>query len=48
MDAWYESIDRAYGAWEKAIAICKLEGSYRKLEIGNWQRLESLSKAEIG
>ena len=47
MDAWFESIDRAYNAWKKAINEAGLEGSYRTLEIGNWGNVKKLSNEEI-
>ncbi len=36
MDAWFESLERTYQAWSKAIANAGLEGAYRKIEMGNW------------
>ncbi len=47
MDAWFESLDRAYQAWTKAISQAGLEGKYRKLEMGNWNHIERLSPQEI-
>ncbi|MBW4662684.1 MAG: TIGR03960 family B12-binding radical SAM protein [Chroococcus sp. CMT-3BRIN-NPC107] len=32
MDAWFESVDKAYGAWEEAIALSGLEWKYRQKE----------------
>ncbi len=32
MDAWFESVDRAYKAWESAIALSGLEWQYRQKE----------------
>lgn len=36
MDSWYESIDRAFTAWEKAIAEAGMTWKYRLLETGEW------------
>ncbi|WP_320666915.1 TIGR03960 family B12-binding radical SAM protein [Prochlorococcus sp. MIT 1307] len=47
MDAWYESLDRTYEAWRKAIAHAGLEGKYRKFEIGEWDSVEALRGNEL-
>ena len=36
MDSWWESLDRAYGAWTQAIEEAGLAGKYRQLEQGNF------------
>jgi radical SAM family uncharacterized protein/radical SAM-linked protein len=36
MDAWWESLDKAYGAWESAIAEAGLDWKYRRVENGEW------------
>ena len=36
MDAWWESLDRAYGAWTQAIAEAGLDWKYRQVESGEW------------
>ncbi|MEN9207516.1 MAG: TIGR03960 family B12-binding radical SAM protein [Gloeomargarita sp. GMQP_bins_120] len=36
MDAWWESLDRAYGAWERAIHEAGLSWKYRTIEQGQW------------
>ncbi len=36
MDAWWESLDRAYGAWSQAIEEAQLSWKYRTLEQGQW------------
>lgn len=41
MDAWMESLDRAYGAWEQAIADSDLAWKYRQIEDGEWNVMES-------
>ncbi|MGV2826854.1 TIGR03960 family B12-binding radical SAM protein [Myxosarcina sp. GI1(2024)] len=36
MDSWWENLDKAYGAWEKAIAESGLTWKYRQVENGEW------------
>ncbi|MBM0741056.1 TIGR03960 family B12-binding radical SAM protein [Phormidium sp. CLA17] len=36
MDAWWESLERAYGAWSQAIAEAGLTWKYRQVENGEW------------
>lgn len=36
MDAWWESMDKAYQAWEEAIAASGLTWQYRRVESGEW------------
>ncbi|NET05301.1 MAG: TIGR03960 family B12-binding radical SAM protein [Symploca sp. SIO2B6] len=36
MDAWMESLDRAFQAWEDAIAQSNLTWKYRQVENGEW------------
>jgi radical SAM family uncharacterized protein/radical SAM-linked protein len=36
MDSWWENLDRAYGAWEQAIAEADLTWKYRQVENGEW------------
>lgn len=36
MDAWWESLDKAYGAWEQAIEENGLGWKYRQVETGEW------------
>jgi radical SAM-linked protein len=36
MDAWWESLDRAYHAWAEAIAAAGLAWKYRQVEAGEW------------
>jgi len=47
MDAWFESIEKAEKAWKKAITLFGLEGNYRELEMGNWQKVTSLKKNDL-
>ncbi len=36
MDAWWESLDRAFAAWTQAIAESELTWKYRQIESGEW------------
>ncbi|MDF0554676.1 TIGR03960 family B12-binding radical SAM protein [Kamptonema sp. UHCC 0994] len=36
MDAWWESLDRAFGAWTQAIAESGLSWKYRLVDNGEW------------
>jgi radical SAM family uncharacterized protein/radical SAM-linked protein len=36
MDSWWESLDRAYGAWTQAIAEAGMDWKYRRVENGEW------------
>ena len=36
MDAWFDNLDQAFGAWEKAIAESDLTWKYRQVENGEW------------
>lgn len=36
MDSWWENLDKAYGAWEQAIAEADLTWKYRLVEDGEW------------
>jgi radical SAM family uncharacterized protein/radical SAM-linked protein len=41
MDAWWESLDKAYGAWAQAIAEAGLDWKYRRVENGEWNVFEN-------
>ncbi|MBD2580230.1 TIGR03960 family B12-binding radical SAM protein [Oscillatoria sp. FACHB-1406] len=41
MDAWMESLDRAFGAWESAIADSGLSWKYRQIEEGEWNVMDA-------
>ncbi|AFY36938.1 Protein of unknown function DUF2344 [[Leptolyngbya] sp. PCC 7376] len=41
MDSWWENLDKAYGAWEQAIAESNLTWKYRKVESGEWNIFEN-------
>lgn len=36
MDSWYENLDKAFTAWESAIAEAGLDWKYRLVENGEW------------
>ena len=36
MDSWWESLDKAYGAWSQAIDEAGLTWKYRQVEEGEW------------
>lgn len=36
MDSWWESLERAFGAWTQAIAEAELSWKYRQVESGEW------------
>jgi radical SAM family uncharacterized protein/radical SAM-linked protein len=36
MDSWFDNLDTAFGAWEKAIAESDLTWKYRQVENGEW------------
>jgi radical SAM-linked protein len=40
MDAWWENLDQAYGAWAQAIAEAGLTWKYRQVEAGEWNLFE--------
>ena len=44
MDAWWESLDRAYAAWTQAIAESGLDWKYRQVENGEWNVFEEEDK----
>ncbi|HEY9689059.1 MAG TPA: TIGR03936 family radical SAM-associated protein, partial [Coleofasciculaceae cyanobacterium] len=36
MDSWWESLERAFGAWQQAIEEAGLDWKYRQVEAGEW------------
>lgn len=40
MDAWWENQEKAYGAWEQAIAEAGLTWKYRQIESGEWNVMD--------
>ncbi|MEM8543049.1 MAG: TIGR03960 family B12-binding radical SAM protein [Cyanobacteria bacterium P01_H01_bin.119] len=41
MDAWWESLDRAFNAWTQAIADAGLSLKYRQVENGEWNIMDT-------
>jgi radical SAM family uncharacterized protein/radical SAM-linked protein len=51
MDSWFDNLDTAFGAWEKAIAESDLTWKYRQVENGEWnvmERNEEQGREEAG
>ncbi|MGB3787995.1 MAG: TIGR03960 family B12-binding radical SAM protein [Phormidesmis sp.] len=46
MDAWWESLENAFGAWTQAIAEAGLDWQYRQVESGEWNLDENIATAE--
>jgi radical SAM family uncharacterized protein/radical SAM-linked protein len=45
MDSWWENLEQAYGAWEKAIAEADLTWKYRQVEDGEWNIFQDSDNA---
>ena len=45
MDSWWESLERAFGAWTQAIAEADLTWKYRQVEQGEWNLMEEQQRA---
>lgn len=43
MDAWWESLDRAFAAWQTAIAESGLDWKYRQVASGEWNVFDAQS-----
>lgn len=43
MDSWWESIEKAFGAWTEAIADAGLDWKYRQVESGEWNLDENIA-----
>ncbi|NET88634.1 MAG: TIGR03960 family B12-binding radical SAM protein [Kamptonema sp. SIO1D9] len=44
MDSWWESLERAFAAWETAIAESDLTWKYRQVENGEWNVMETTAE----
>ncbi|HEY9622059.1 MAG TPA: TIGR03936 family radical SAM-associated protein, partial [Crinalium sp.] len=42
MDSWWESLDRAFGAWAQAIDEAGLTWKYRQVENGEWNIMDGV------
>lgn len=47
MDAWWENLDRAHGAWTQAIADAGLSWQYRRIEHGEWDAFAEEVEREV-
>ncbi|EKV02571.1 radical SAM-linked protein/radical SAM family uncharacterized protein [Leptolyngbya sp. PCC 7375] len=47
MDAWWESLERAFNAWTQAIEDAGLTWKYRQVEQGEWSLGESLENESV-
>jgi len=47
MDAWWENIERAFGAWTQAIGEAGLTWKYRQLEAGEWYGTPGAAPAQL-
>ncbi|MDV3350897.1 TIGR03960 family B12-binding radical SAM protein [Leptothoe sp. LEGE 181152] len=47
MDAWWESLERAFNAWTQAIEDAGLTWKYRQVEQGEWNLGESLENESV-
>lgn len=45
MDAWWESLDRAFAAWTQAIEQSQLAWKYRQVEQGEWNLFQTPEQA---
>ncbi len=43
MDSWFENLERAFAAWEQAIAESELTWKYRQVANGEWNVMEGSS-----
>ncbi len=41
MDSWWENLDKAFAAWERAIAEADLTWKYRQVENGEWNLFDN-------
>ena len=46
MDAWWESLEKAFGAWTQAISDAGLDWKYRQVESGEWSLDENIATNE--
>ena len=46
MDAWWESLDRAFAAWTQAITEAELTWKYRQVEQGEWNVFDQAESEE--
>ena len=46
MDSWWESVEKAFGAWTEAIADAGLDWKYRQVEKGEWSLDENIESGD--
>lgn len=46
MDSWFDNLNKAFTAWEQAIAEAGLDWKYRKVQAGEWNVMEGSSVPE--
>ena len=46
MDAWWESLEKAFGAWTQAITDAGLDWQYRQVENGEWSLDKNIPTAD--
>ena len=46
MDSWWENLDKAFAAWEQAIAETNLTWKYRQVEAGEWNVMETSNEID--
>lgn len=46
MDAWWESLEKAFGAWTQAIADAGLDWQYRRVESGEWNLDDNIATTD--
>jgi hypothetical protein len=47
MDSWWESLDRAFGAWTQAIDEADLSWKYRQVEAGEWNLMDTHAADQV-
>ncbi|MGG6269715.1 TIGR03960 family B12-binding radical SAM protein [Leptolyngbya sp. AN03gr2] len=47
MDSWWESLEKAFGAWTQAIEEAGVTWKYRQVENGEWNIFESDESSEL-
>lgn len=46
LDSWFDSLDRTFAAWERAIAESSLTWKYRQVENGEWNVMAEVQNPE--
>ncbi|BAY76149.1 radical SAM domain-containing protein [Nostoc linckia NIES-25] len=48
MDSWYDNLDKAFTAWEDAIAQAGLDWKYRQIQNGEWNVFQKQEHSALG